>query len=162
MDWQPEQIPENTPETLEFAEPEALLRLELMPVRQISLDLEVLEDGNLPVAIGDISVPSSQADAAEIQMPLMEQIKQELQDVGDEDLEPARIQVGLLFVGVSALLLMSLLLYITAMHPGLTVKQQMLRYWSEYVGFVGLGVAGLMMLGRSAMRSPDISEEGDR
>lgn len=160
MDWQPERIPEPTPETLEFADPEVLAPLELVPVTEISLDLEVPEDANLPIALADLLVPSS--DAAEVQIPLMEQIKRELEDVGDEDLKPARIQIGLLFVGVSALLLMSLLLYITAMHPGLTVKQQMLRYWSEYVGFVGLGVAGLMMLGREAMRSPSISEEGDR
>lgn len=160
MDWQPERIPEPTPETLEFADPEVLAPLELVPVTEISLDLEVPQDANLPIALADLSAPSS--DAAEVQIPLMEQIKRELEDVGDEDLKPARIQIGLLFVGVSALLLMSLLLYITAMHPGLTVKQQMLRYWSEYVGFVGLGVAGLMMLGREAMRSPPISEEGDR
>ncbi|WP_254563582.1 hypothetical protein [Oscillatoria sp. HE19RPO] len=162
MDWQPERISQTPPETLEFEEPETLLPLELMPVREGYLDLELPEDANLPIALADLSVSSSQADAAEAQIPLIEQIKRELEDVGDEDLKPARIQIGLLFVGVSALLLMSLLLYITAMHPGLTVKQQMLRYWSEYVGFVGLGVAGLMMLGREAMRSPQISEEGDR
>ncbi len=162
MDWQPEQIPQTPPETLDFKEPEALPPLELMPVREGSLDLEVPDDANLPIALADVCVPPSQADAAEVQISLIEQIKQELQEVGDEELKPARIQMGLLFTGVSALLLMSLLLYITAMHPGLTVKQQMLRYWSEYVGFVGLGVAGLMMLGREAMRSPDISEEGDR
>jgi hypothetical protein len=162
MDWQPERIPEPTPEILEFADPEVLPPLELVPVTEISLDLEVLQDANLPIALADISVPSSQTDAGEVEISLIEQIKQELQEVGDEDLKPARIQMGLLFIGVSALLLMSLLLYITAMHPGLTVKQQMLRYWSEYVGFVGLGVAGLMMLGREAMRSPEISEEGDR
>lgn len=162
MDWQPERIPQTPPETLDFQEPLALPPLELMPLREGSLDLELPDDAKLPIALTDISAPTSQADAAELQISLIEQIKQELQDVGDEDLKPARIQMGLMFVGVSALLLMSLLLYITAMHPGLTVKQQMLRYWSEYVGFVGLGVAGLMMLGREAMRSPDISEEGDR
>lgn len=74
------------------------------------------------------------------------------QRITDLEMQPARIQTGLMFVGFSALLLMWLLLHSHTIHPGLTSVQQIQRYWEPYIAFVCMGVAGMMMLGREAMR----------
>jgi hypothetical protein len=74
------------------------------------------------------------------------------QRITDLEMQPARIQTGLMFVGFSALLLMWLLLHSQTIHPGLTSVQQIQRYWEPYITFVCMGVAGMMMLGREVMR----------
>jgi hypothetical protein len=78
----------------------------------------------------------------------------DLDDITAADLQPARIQMGLLFVGFGALMMMFLLLYLGSLH-GLSPAAQLRQYWFAYIWFVCLGVAGLFMLGREAMRSPD-------
>ncbi len=76
----------------------------------------------------------------------------DLEQISDRDLYPARILVGLTFVGGGALTVLFLLLYLTTLHPELSPVEQMQQYWYQYVWFVGLGVAGMFMLGREAMR----------
>ncbi|WP_219904706.1 hypothetical protein [Stenomitos frigidus] len=63
--------------------------------------------------------------------------------------------MGLIFTGFGALAMVLLLLYLSALHPELSPVQQMSQYWYQYIWFVGLGVAGLFMLGREAMRPLD-------
>ncbi len=76
-----------------------------------------------------------------------------LEEISDRQLQPQRILVGLTFVGFSALLVCFLLLYLSLQHPGLSISQQIGYYWYQYIFSVCLGVAGMLMLGREAMRS---------
>lgn len=76
-----------------------------------------------------------------------------LEKISDWELRPARIRVGLSFVGFGALMIVMLLLYLNTVHPELSTIQQIGKYWYPYVWFVCLGVAGMFLLGREAMRS---------
>jgi hypothetical protein len=76
----------------------------------------------------------------------------DLDEITDAELRPARIQMGLLFVGFGALALAFLLLYLYALNPGLNPMEQVHNYWLPYIAFVNIGVAGMFMLGREAMR----------
>ncbi|MBD2098033.1 hypothetical protein H6F90_23455 [Trichocoleus sp. FACHB-591] len=68
------------------------------------------------------------------------------------ELQPARLRVGLFFVGSGATSLALLWLYIKWVCPEFGPAEQMTYYWQPYIWFVGLGVAGLFMLGREVMR----------
>jgi hypothetical protein len=76
----------------------------------------------------------------------------DLDAISDAELRPARIQMGLIFVGFGSLTVLLLLLYLTTLHPQLATADQLRSYWHQYVWFVSLGVAGMFMLGREAMR----------
>jgi hypothetical protein len=76
----------------------------------------------------------------------------DIDEISDWELRPARIQVGLSFVGFGALMVIVLLLYLSTLHPELSAIAQVGLYWYQYVWFVCLGVAGMFLLGREAMR----------
>ncbi|MCW5317775.1 hypothetical protein GTQ43_29550 [Nostoc sp. KVJ3] len=76
----------------------------------------------------------------------------DLETISDFELRPARIRVGLSFVGFGALMILVLLLYLNTLHPELHTGEQIRQYWYQYVWFVSLGVAGMFMLGRETMR----------
>ncbi|ACC79045.1 conserved hypothetical protein [Nostoc punctiforme PCC 73102] len=76
----------------------------------------------------------------------------DLDTISDFELRPVRIRVGLSFVGFGALMILVLLLYLNTLHPELSTGEQIRQYWYQYVWFVSLGVAGMFMLGREAMR----------
>jgi hypothetical protein len=80
----------------------------------------------------------------------------DLNAISDLELQTARIQVGLSFIGFSGLMTIVLLLYLNTLDPGLSPVAQIHKYWYQYIWFVCLGVAGMFMLGREAMR-PAIS-----
>jgi hypothetical protein len=73
--------------------------------------------------------------------------------ISDLELQPARILIGLSFVGFGGLAIALLILYLCALHPKLSPFEQIRRYWHQYIWFVCLGVTGLFMLGREAMRT---------
>lgn len=77
----------------------------------------------------------------------------DIERINDTELQPARILIGLSFVGFGALFTAFMLLYLSTLHPELNSAAQIRRYWYFYVWFVCLGVAGLFVLGREAMRS---------
>lgn len=79
----------------------------------------------------------------------------DLDTLSDTDLRPARIYVGLGFVGFAALLLTLLMLYSHSLRPDLILADQIRQYWYPYIFSVCLGVAGMFMLGREAMRPSD-------
>jgi hypothetical protein len=83
---------------------------------------------------------------------LDELAKIDIDEITDFELRSARIQIGLSFVGFGALMLVILLLYLQTLHPELNPAQQVSNYWYEYIWFVNLGVAGMFILGREAMR----------
>jgi hypothetical protein len=76
----------------------------------------------------------------------------DLQQISDFELQPIRIRVGLSFVGFAALMILLLLLYLHTLHPKLNTVEQLRQYWYQYAWCVSLGVAGMFILGREAMR----------
>lgn len=83
----------------------------------------------------------------------------DLGSITDAELKPARMQVGLLFLAFGALAMAFLSLCLYLVHPHLNVNQQLHHYWYQYVWFVGLGISGLFMIGREAMRPVESLEE---
>ncbi|MBD2440120.1 hypothetical protein [Nostoc sp. FACHB-110] len=83
---------------------------------------------------------------------LQELAEIDLDQISDWELQPARLRVGLSFVGFGALMILVLLLYLNTLHPELTTVEQIHQYWYQYVWFVCLGVAGMFVLGRETMR----------
>jgi hypothetical protein len=77
----------------------------------------------------------------------------ELDEISDFELQPARIFVALSFVGFGALAIVFLILYLYTLHPELSAVEQIREYWYQYTWSVSLGVTGMLMLGREAMRS---------
>lgn len=76
----------------------------------------------------------------------------DFKNISDYELRPARISVGLSFVGFGALMMIVLLLYLNTLHPEFSPVEQIGKYWYQYIWFVSLGVAGMFILGREAMR----------
>ncbi|MBW4633949.1 MAG: hypothetical protein KME30_19210 [Iphinoe sp. HA4291-MV1] len=152
MDFEPQTTAQTTSQKVEFAQPpasrkplellrdtEALLRRPTVAAIVPILSPKVAKRVEAASSIADDSLQ----DLAEI----------DLEKISDWELRPARIQVGLSFVGFGALMIVVLLLYLNTLHPELSTVQQIRKYWYQYVWFVCLGVAGMFMLGREAMRS---------
>ncbi|BDI14640.1 hypothetical protein ANSO36C_04420 [Nostoc cf. commune SO-36] len=76
----------------------------------------------------------------------------DLDSISDFELRPVRILVGLSFVGFGALMILLLLLYLNTLHPKFNTVEQIQLYWYQYVWFVSLGITGMFILGREAMR----------
>lgn len=76
----------------------------------------------------------------------------DLDTITEAELQPARIRMGLLFVGLGALSMVCLLLFLNTLHPQLSPAQQVIKYWHQYIWFVSIGVAGMFMLGRETLR----------
>ncbi len=76
----------------------------------------------------------------------------DLDTISDFELRPARILVGLSFVGFGALMILLMLLYLHTLHPQFNTVEKIRQYWYQYVWFVSLGVTGMFVLGREAMR----------
>ena len=55
-------------------------------------------------------------------------------------------------MGFGALMILVLLLYLKSLHPALNTINQIRQCWYEYVWFVSLGITGMFILGREAMR----------
>lgn len=83
---------------------------------------------------------------------LQQLAKIDLEKITDEDLQSARIIAGLTFVGFGALAIGLLTLYLYSLHPELSPTEQVRNYWHQYIWLVSLGVTGMFMLGREAMR----------
>jgi hypothetical protein len=79
----------------------------------------------------------------------------DLNAITDADLKPARIAIGLTFTGFGSLMMVFLLLYLSALSPDVRAINQIGHHWHEYVWFVSLGVTGLAVLAREAMRPED-------
>lgn len=76
----------------------------------------------------------------------------DLAGISDDELQSARVVAGLTFIGFGALALGLLTLYLYSLHPELSTIEQVRNYWHQYIWLVSLGVAGMFMLGREAMR----------
>lgn len=76
----------------------------------------------------------------------------DLNTISDFELRPGRILVGLSLVGFGALMILVLLLYLNTLHPKTSTVVQIRQYWYQYIWFVCLGITGMFILGREAMR----------
>jgi hypothetical protein len=76
----------------------------------------------------------------------------DLDNITDEELKPARIQIGLLFIGFGALAMAFLMLFLYLFHSEITPIDSVKQRWYAYSWFVCLGITGLFMVGREAMR----------
>lgn len=82
---------------------------------------------------------------------LQELAQVDLEQISDWELRPARIRVGLGFVGFGALMILVLLLYLNTFAQ-LNAVEQIQHFWHQYIWFVCLGITGMFILGREAMR----------
>ncbi len=136
-----------SPEFAESKKPQPLL---LLRDTERSLRVKTLEslDPILPHGVaqnlGEFSIIADHS--------LDQLAKIDLNSITDAELRPARIQMGLIFIGFGALTMAFLLLFLSALYPELSPIEQMHHFWYQYVWFVCLGVAGLFMVGREAMR----------
>lgn len=142
--------------TREFAEPErsplVLLRDTERSLRLKTVDaIAPLLPEKMAVNLGEASIVADEA--------LDELAIISLEDITDADLKPARIQMGLMFIGFGALAMAFLLLVLYTLHPEMSAAAQVHHFWHQYVWFVGLGIAGLFMLGREAMRPVELPED---
>lgn len=156
MELEPEAERRSSPQRPEWAEPEKPKPLVLLRDTERSWRLKTLETLTplLPESIADqLGEVSIVAEAS-----LDELAEIELDQISDLELQPIRIQIGLVFIGFGALAIMFLMLYLYTLHPHWTALEQVQHYWYQYIWFVCLGVAGLFMVGREAMRSPDSEE----
>jgi hypothetical protein len=154
MDLEPEVKAIASPEPLEFAEPLPPPELALAdPPQELDLadpplalvqDAAVLE-GAPPIDAFAAWAELEASDTADIDVI-------DVDEITDSDRRPARLQVGLAFVGIGALSLTMLILYINTFHPEFDTTTRLQEYWYQYVFSLCLGVAGLFTLGRETMR----------
>lgn len=160
MDFEPQPTPPAEPETLEFADPPIHQPLELrLPDPDETLSLTVVEGLELTVQPVPVSVTLKKNSTA-AKAFLSELVKIDRKSISDQELQPARIQIGLTFVGFSALAMVLLLLHISSLHPEYSLGERIEAYWYQYIWFVCMGVAGMMILGRESLRQP-VSERND-
>jgi hypothetical protein len=139
--------PSEVPELLDFAEPPARLELKLSPTSHPALTpptiatSESLDRGKV-----DVFPPES---ARSMEFSLNPIDSSQLDDL---DLHAPRMQMGLTFIGFSALGLVFLLIWSYTFHPEFDWKVRVSEYWYPYVGLASLGVAGLIVLAREVIR----------
>jgi hypothetical protein len=160
MDFEPQNTVETATSGFEFAEPTPRKSLEILR------DAEALLRRPTVAAITPILPPSLSRRLEKVNIvadnTLNELAEIDVEQISDWELRPARIQVGLSFVGFSALMVIVLLLYLNTLHPELNPIEQVARYWYQYVCFVNVGVAGMLVLGREAMRPVQKSKRRKR
>jgi hypothetical protein len=150
MNLEPQENAPSEAENIEFAEPITRKPLEIFRDAEAFVRRPTVA-ALVPVLPGKIrdrlEVASNVADNTLNQLAEID-----INEISDWELRSARILVGLSFVGFGALMIVLLLLYLSTLHPELSAVQQVGLYWYQYVWFVCLGVAGMFLLGREAMR----------
>jgi hypothetical protein len=111
-----------------------------------------------PVLPENLSEPLAAA-AARADVTLNQLAAIDLKSITDDDLRPARIRVGLVWVGLGALMMVFLTLYLSTLHSNQSVAEQVYHYWHVYVGLLGVGITGLFMLGREILRLRLLDDE---
>ncbi|WP_414755107.1 hypothetical protein [Anabaena sp. CCY 9910] len=140
-----------TPDNVEFARSDTIRKpLEILCSTEALLRRPTVATlaPLLPPKLGNgLQVASTVADES-----LKELAEIDLEEISDFELRPARIFIGLSFVGFGALIVLVLVLYLNTLHPELNTVEQIRQYWYQYIWFVSLGIAGMFLLGREAMR----------
>jgi hypothetical protein len=157
MNFEPQPKSEGTPERLEFAEPPARESLELLQEAEPALpglDVTGSAAGSGATSVAGFGAGETPALRERALAFVSELAKIDRGAIGDEELQPARIQAGLTFIGFGGLGMVLLLVYISSLHPELSWMERVREYWYQYICFVCLGVAGMMMVGRESIRPP--------
>lgn len=150
MNFEPKRSSQQLKNRLEFDEPLARKPLELLRDTERSLRYKTV-DTIAPLLPSDVAMNlGGSSQAADEYLDQLATI--DLDDITDEDLKPARILVGLTFIGFGGLMMLFLRLYLSNLHPELSPIAQIREYWYQYVWFISLGVTGLAVLAREAMR----------
>jgi len=144
MPPEPEARSSSNPEALEFAEPPIPQTIDLLP------PLERSPRPKQPVELKSERSPTPVAEPDPT--PDLEPKPGLFAPITVEELRPARIRVGLGFVGASAFTLFGLWAYIKWFYAEFGLAESMSHFWYPYTLFIGLGVAGFFMLGREALR----------
>jgi len=152
MDFEGKATTPTTTDNIEFAEPPATNRQPLQLLRDTEAVLRRATVATIAPILPPKLSKQVQATSSLAENSLNELAEINLEKVTDFDLRPARIQVGLSFVGFGALMILVMLLYLNTLHPELSTIGEIRQYWYQYVFFVSLGVAGMFILGREAMR----------
>lgn len=153
MDFEPQNTIPTTTENVEFAEPTARKPLELLRDTEALLRRPTINALSSIAAILPSKINEGLLAASVIADDTLNELAEiDIDQISDWELRPVRIRVGLGFVGFGALMLLLLLLYLNTLHPELSSIEQVGRYWYQYIWFVNLGVAGMFILGREAMR----------
>lgn len=150
MNLKPEATSQTARRTTKFTEPLERKPLELLRDTEALLRRKTVET-LVPVLPPPVA-SSLQAASAVAENSLDQLAEVDLNDISDFELRPARILVGLSFVGFGALFIVLLILYAYTLNPELSTIEQIRKYWYQYTWFVSLGVAGMFTLGREAMR----------
>lgn len=147
MDLEPEATTPTTSKTTEFADPSARKSLELLRDTEALLRRQTVKT---LVPILPPSVGTSLQETSYLAEDILEALAEiDVDELSDKELQPARILIGLSFVGFGALFIALLILYLYTLEGVKEIRE----YWYPYVWFVSLGVTGMFMLGREAMRS---------
>lgn len=102
-------------------------------------------------------------DASELAEESLEELAEiDLKTISDRDLKPARLFVGLSFAGFGGLAIAFLMLYLSTLHPEMSLAAGIHAYWYPYAFLVSMGVTGMMMVGREIMRSHLLSPQTAR
>ena len=149
LDSQPASSPAPKPwdfaEPPEFAEPPLPQTIDLLPPLEPATDL--------PPSLIAVEPPATPASTAIAPDHTADASSDRSWLPTTAELQPARLRVGLFFVGSGAISLTLLWLYIKWVYPEFGLAEQMTYFWQPYIWFVGLGVSGLFMLGRGVMRA---------
>ena len=150
MDFDPESNSWKKVKYTGFAEPSSRKPLEILQATEGLLRRQTV-DVLVPI------LPQPLANKLQVTSVVAEDSLSQLAEIdinriSDLELQPARILIGLSFVGFGGLAIALLLLYLYTLHPK-SPFEQIGKYWHQYIWFVCLGVTGLFMLGREAMRT---------
>lgn len=148
------QVPAQVPE---FAEPPTRKPLVVLRNTERSLRVRTV-DAIAPLLPEQVAI--NLGEASLVADESLEQLAEiDLDEITDEDLRPARIKMGMLFVGFSALAMTFLLMVEYLLHAEWNAAEQVQHFWRQYIWFVGLGISGLFMMGREAMRPVELPDE---
>lgn len=156
MELRRKEVPPPPAQLPEFAEPEPRKPLVLLRNTERSLRLKTVE--TLVPLLPEQAAINLESASVVAEESLNQLADIDLAEISDEDLRPARILMGLLFIGFGALAMTSLLLYLYTLHPEMDAMEQVRHHWYQYVWFVCLGISGLFMVGREAMRPKEFDE----
>ncbi|HIK27268.1 MAG: hypothetical protein N3E45_05985 [Oscillatoriaceae bacterium SKW80] len=151
-----------TPQIPEFAQPPSRESMELrlsIPLESKAEEAEATEASLPSMAIETVETAKQGRLSAIVKAAskaasayFTELAETEFARISDTELQPARIQIGLTFIGFSALALVFLLVYIISLHPDMSALERVRYYWYQYILFVSLGVTGMFMLARESIR----------
>lgn len=159
MQSKPQGTPPGSSQLPEFAEPVERKPLVLLRDTERSLRVKTV-DAIAPLLPEKVAVNLGEASlVADESLAQLAEI--DLNSITDADLKPARMQMGMVFIAFGALAMAFLFMCLYLTQPHLNAAEQIHHYWHQYIWFVCLGISGLFMMGREAMRPVEFLEDDE-